>query len=94
MSISALESSKRSSNAHYPEDQDFYLGQTTMLRYGRAIAFAALGKVAEAEKEQAEFKAMLPKIPKEYMVFPNAATDVFKTSEAVMDGEIEYRKGN
>ena len=77
-----------------PEDQVFYLGQTTLLRYGRAVAFAALGKVAEAEKEQAEFKAMLPKIPKEYMVFPNAAIDVFKTSEAIMDGEIEYRKGN
>lgn len=58
----------------------------------RGIAHAALGQVAEAEKERAAFQAALPKVPKDFFWGSNAAADVLAVAGPFLDGEIAYRK--
>jgi tetratricopeptide (TPR) repeat protein len=60
----------------------------------RGVAHAALGQVAEAEKERAALAAALPKVPKDYYWGSNAAIDVLAVSAPYLDGEIALRKGD
>src|ERR1700719_4670400 len=55
----------------------------------RGVAFANLGKIAEAEKEQAAFRELAAKIPAAKMYDPlNATSAVFKVHENLLAGEI------
>ena len=55
----------------------------------RGVAFANLGKAAEAEKEQKEFRDLVAKIPPDKMYDPlNKASAVFKIHENFLAGSI------
>lgn len=60
----------------------------------RGVAHAALGQVAEAEKERAALAAALPRVPKDFYWGSNAAADVLAGTLPFLDGEIAYRKGD
>ena len=60
----------------------------------RAIALSALGRVKEAEKEAAAFKAALPAVPKEAGWGSNTAAGALAVAVPYIEGEIAYRKGN
>jgi tetratricopeptide (TPR) repeat protein len=62
--------------------------------YARAVAFAAKGDVAAAEKERAAFLQAAVRLPKDAMFGNNAASDLLDVAEALMRGEILYRAGN
>ena len=77
-----------------PEDRELYCVTTAMMRYARAVAYASTGRVAEAAGEQQAFYAARDRVPESRMLFNNTCLDILAVAEAMMTGEIEYRKGN
>ncbi len=78
-----------------PENKDLYLNRTAMLHYARAIALATLHRFEEANAEREAFKIAQNNIPPEQYFFQgNPCEDIFKVAEAMMNGEVEYHKGN
>ena len=81
-------------NLPLPHDQDLYCVTTTMTHYGKGIAWAATGNVPEADKERELYHAAAKRVPPTRKDFPNLISDVLKVATAMLDGEIEYRRGN
>ena len=80
---------------------DLYPGTTATAHYARGVAFAALGRLEEAEKERNEFrKALASKSLEGRFLMNNKMHDpenriaVLDVAEAVLNGEVEYHKGN
>ncbi|WP_371664357.1 tetratricopeptide repeat protein [Streptomyces sp. NBC_00280] len=77
-----------------PADPSLYCVTTAMLRYARGVALSATGRTAEAEAERELFRAALTRIPETRMLFNNTCPDILAVASAMLDGELEYRKGN
>ncbi len=77
-----------------PKDQDLYCATTAMMRYARSVAHSAMGNVAEAEQEREAFLAAKVKVPETRRVHNNTVEDILEIAEAMLNGELEYRKGN
>lgn len=77
-----------------PRDASLYCVTTATLHYAKGVAFAAMGKVPQAEQEQRLFASAQQKVPDSRMDFPNKSVNVLKVAEAMLAGELEYRKGN
>ncbi|MEZ4859963.1 MAG: tetratricopeptide repeat protein [Caldilineaceae bacterium] len=77
-----------------PVDQALYCHTTAILHYAKGIAHAALGNIAEAEMEQARFRAAQARVPKSRNHFNNTCADVLAVAAEMLAGEIEYRKAN
>ncbi len=77
-----------------PDDQELYCVTTAMTHYARGVAFAATGRVAEAERERELFKAALGRVPETRYFQNNPSLDVLAVAAAMLDGELEYRKGD
>jgi tetratricopeptide (TPR) repeat protein len=77
-----------------PEDPELYCVTTAMMHYARAVAYASTERVAEAEQEAAAFMAARDRVPESRMLFNNTCLDILAVAEAMMTGEVEYRKGN
>ncbi|MAC78632.1 MAG: hypothetical protein CML66_11290 [Rhodobacteraceae bacterium] len=77
-----------------PTDQDLYCTKTAFVHYARTIAFAALGRVAEAEAEEAVFLAACSRVPDSRLLHNNRVIDLLDIARAMVRGEVEYRKAN
>ncbi len=77
-----------------PDDPDLYRTLTATTHYARAVAFAALGRVAEAEAEEQTFLAARARVPQTRLMHNNTVTDLLAIAAEMLRGEIEYRKGN
>lgn len=77
-----------------PEDQDLYCTTTVMRYYGKGIAWAATGNIEEAERSREHFREAVPRVPPTRLDFPNRIVDILEVASAMLDGEIEYRRGN
>lgn len=66
----------------------------TMWHYARGIAFAATNRIPNAEKEQDKFQLCRLQIPATSMLHNNACVQIVTIAEAMLRGEIEYRKKN
>ena len=77
-----------------PADPGLYSVTTAMLHYGRGVAYSALGRIEEAEHERERFAAARAAVPASRMIFNNTCEDVLAIAAAMLDGELEYRKGN
>ncbi|KAI9041459.1 uncharacterized protein KD926_006855 [Aspergillus affinis] len=77
-----------------PADQVLYCVTTTMIHYGKGIAWAAMGKVEEADRERTLYHTAAKTVPPSRKDFPNLIHDVFKVATAMLEGEIEYRRGD
>lgn len=80
----------------FPSDQSLYCVTTSMIHYGKGIAYAATGDVENATKHRNELHASVDRIPSSRISgdFPNKANVVLLVATAMLDGELEYRKGN
>lgn len=76
-----------------PEKQDLYCVTTAMIHYGKGIAWAATGNVERADEEKILFHAAAVRVPPTRLDFPNKVTDILQVAAAMLDGEIEYRRG-
>lgn len=77
-----------------PEDQELYCVTTAMMRYARTVAFASMDTVDAAEVERDAFLAARDRVPDSRMLFNNTCLDILAVAEAMMTGEVEYRRGN
>ncbi|CAG8905430.1 unnamed protein product [Penicillium egyptiacum] len=82
-------------NLPLPENQTLYCSTTAMIHYGRGIAFAVLARIGEAELEQVKFEEAKARVPQSRLnSLPAVEVDVLQIASAMLQGEIEYRKGN
>ncbi|MEM9613302.1 MAG: tetratricopeptide repeat protein [Actinomycetota bacterium] len=77
-----------------PEDQELYCATTAIMLYAKTVAHAALGEVAEAETSQEAFLAARDRVPDSRRVHNNTVLDLLQVAEAMIDGELAYRKGD
>ncbi|KAF1966170.1 hypothetical protein BU23DRAFT_584620 [Bimuria novae-zelandiae CBS 107.79] len=78
------------------EDQALYAVTTAMIHYGKGVAYAATGDIENASKERDLLYSAVDKIPSSRIsVTPvNKSSTVMQVAKAMLDGELEYRKGN
>ena len=77
-----------------PENQELYCSTTAMMLYAKSVAHSALGNVAEAEREKAAFLKAKAKVPESRRVHNNTVVDLLEIAEEMLNGELEYRRGN
>jgi len=77
-----------------PGDPALYCVTTAMLRYAKGVACAALGRVAEAEAERELFRLAQAAVPATRTLFNNTCADILAIAGAMLDGELDYRKGH
>lgn len=77
-----------------PEDQDLYCVTTAMQHYARGVSLAATGQANDSEKELSLFRGTLKTVPKSRTLFNNTAIDILAVAEAMLEGELAYRRGS
>lgn len=77
-----------------PEDRVLYCSNVAMMHYAKAVAHSALGEVEAAEAEKALFLAARSRVPKSRLIHNNTVVDLLGVAEEMLNGELEYRKGN
>jgi tetratricopeptide (TPR) repeat protein len=80
--------------APLPADPDLYCVTTAMLHYAKAVAHAATGQIGEATEHQQQFAAAVARVPDSRTLFNNTCHDILQIAGAMLDGELEYRKGS
>jgi tetratricopeptide (TPR) repeat protein len=76
-----------------PADAGLYCTTVATIHYGRGVAYAATGRLAEARAEREAFTAAYAAIPDSRYLFNNTARDILAVAAAMLDGEISYREG-
>ena len=79
-----------------PKDQTLYCVTTAMIYYGKGVAYAATGDVENASKQRELLYDITDKVsPSRMAVTPlNKSKSVLQIAKVMLDGELEYRKGN
>ena len=77
-----------------PDDPVLWANLTATLHYAKGVAHAALGEVAEAESEKANFLAARDAMPEDRRLHNVLCLEQLAVAEAMLEGEIEYRKSN
>jgi tetratricopeptide (TPR) repeat protein len=77
-----------------PAPPSYWPISTSMWRGHRAIAFAAKGDVAGADRERAAFLHAVANVPADAVMGINKAHHVFDIAKHFVNGEIAFRKGN
>jgi tetratricopeptide (TPR) repeat protein len=77
-----------------PADPELYSFTTALTHYAKGVAYAATVRVGEAERERQAFASAVERVPDTRYLFNNQSLDILAVAAAMLDGEIEYRKGN
>lgn len=77
-----------------PQPAAELLAHRAVWHYARGIALAVLGRVPEAQAEQQAFRAARAAVPKSRVLFNNPVADILAVADAVLAGELEYRRGD
>lgn len=77
-----------------PKDQKLYCVTVAMIHYAKGVAYAAQGRIEQAEDQQNLYRAAQKRVPDSRYDFPNKCCDELEVGEEMLAGEIEYRKGN
>ncbi len=77
-----------------PADPRLYCVTTAMIHYARGVALSATGRVDEAEAERVLFREAVARVPGTRTLFNNTCADILAIASAMLDGELEYRKGD
>jgi tetratricopeptide (TPR) repeat protein len=81
-------------DAALPDDPELYPVSTAMCHYARGVAHASLKQFRDADRERLLFHDSLRRIPAQRKVFNNTARSILAVGEKMLDGELEYHKGN
>ena len=76
-----------------PEPAEYLPAARAMRHYARALAYAATGRIEQAEAEQKQFEQASQAVSEESRLFQNTSRDILAVADAMMRGEIAYRKG-
>jgi tetratricopeptide (TPR) repeat protein len=77
-----------------PGDPEIFRVSTPMHHYARGIAFATLKDPVSADKERKLFREAVARMPPEQKFLGNFARNTLAVGEAMLDGEVEYHRGN
>jgi tetratricopeptide (TPR) repeat protein len=77
-----------------PDDPDLYPVSTAMLHYAKGIAYATLRQFDRADEESRSFHQSLQRMPTDRRFFNNDALAILAVGEKMLEGELEYHKGN
>jgi tetratricopeptide (TPR) repeat protein len=77
-----------------PGDPELYCMTTAMTHYAKGVAFAATGQVGQAAEQRELFTAAAGRVPESRVIYNNTAREILAVAGAMLDGELEYRKGN
>ncbi|MEO1491608.1 MAG: tetratricopeptide repeat protein [Pseudomonadota bacterium] len=77
-----------------PADAQLYCATTAMMLYAKTVAHSALGNVDEAEQHKSLFLDAKARVSEGRRVHNNTVADLLNVAEAMLNGELEYRKGN
>jgi tetratricopeptide (TPR) repeat protein len=81
-------------DAPLPDDPELYPVSTAMAHYAKGVAQASLKQFGDADRERQMFHDSLRRIPAQRKVFNNSARSILAVGEKMLDGELEYHKGN
>ena len=81
-------------DAPMPDDPVLYCVSTAMHHYAKGVAHASLKNIDAAEEERRQFYAAVQRIPDNRKFFNNKARASLGVGEAMLNGELEYHKGN
>jgi tetratricopeptide (TPR) repeat protein len=79
--------------APLPRERDLYCVTTALTHYAKGVAFAATNRVEDAEQQREEFVVAAERVPESRYLFNNTARDILAVAAAMLDGEIDYRRG-
>lgn len=74
--------------------QDLYCVTTATTHYAKAIAHAVTHNIKDAETHRLHLHSAFARIPASRTLFNNKCTDILSIACRMLDGELEYRKGN
>jgi tetratricopeptide (TPR) repeat protein len=77
-----------------PDDPVLYCVSSAMCHYARSVAHSALGQIDAATEERDLFREARKQVPESRLFFNNNADDILAIADAMMMGELEYRKEN
>lgn len=77
-----------------PDDQELFCTTTAMIHYAKGVAYAASGRIEEGERSRESFREAVARVPESRTLFNNTCLDILEVASAMLDGELEYRKGN
>ncbi|KAJ5152367.1 hypothetical protein N7492_010662 [Penicillium capsulatum] len=77
-----------------PEDAELFCVTTAAAHYAKGIAYAVTGDIPAAENQRDLYRAAAERVPESRLDWPNKCVDILGVAAAMLDGEIEYRKGN
>ena len=80
--------------APLPADAGLYCVSTAMHHYAKGVAYAALKNIAAAEQECRLFHKAVARVPANRKFFNNPAYTILGVGEKMLEGELEYHKGN
>ncbi len=81
-------------DAPLPDDAALYCVTTAMLHYAKGVAHAASGQIDRRRSRAPTVCGGLCKVPDTRYVFNNKCIDILAIAAEMLNGEIEYRKGN
>lgn len=77
-----------------PSDPELYCVSLAMHHYAKGIAYAALQQCSAAEEQRELFHRSVGRIQTNRKFFNNPAVTTLGVAEKMLDGELEYHKGN
>ncbi|KAJ9606077.1 hypothetical protein H2200_009038 [Cladophialophora chaetospira] len=77
-----------------PKDQDLYCVTTALYQYAKGVALAATGRVELANEQRAIFEEAMSRVKSSRTLFNNVCSDILAIAKSMLDGELEYRRGN
>ncbi|KAK4183508.1 putative TPR domain protein [Podospora australis] len=77
-----------------PEDASLYCATTAMTLYAKGVALANTGRLTEAEETRKRFRDAVGNVHLSRTLFNNTCRDILGVASAMLDGELEYRRGN
>src|SRR5215472_14416673 len=77
-----------------PRDRELYCSTIAMMLYAQTVAHSALGHVAESEATRVAFIEAKLRVPESRRVHNNTVQDLLAVAHAMLDGELDYRRGD
>jgi tetratricopeptide (TPR) repeat protein len=78
----------------FPKDRELYCVTAAMMHYAKGVALAATGCVTEADEQRTLFQDAVKRVPSTRTLFNNSCADILAVAASMLDGELEYRRGN
>jgi len=77
-----------------PEDPALYAFTLALIHYAKTVAHAATGDIPAAEAAREDYLAAKAAMPETRTIFNNICLDILTVAEAMLEGELSYRKGD